>query len=231
MRSSGSSPSSSGDSSAATQAGRALDEHARRRCASGRGATSASDSRSFPTSPSAPSPAAVEERHAARHDARRARDRARHRPRRATAPPLDSVARIHRPDSTTASPSSSRSATRASSFPSSASVPLDEAQRLATVDERRAAHPPRHPRSPPRIRWPSGRESSGRCRVEQWQSYFTAASQRAKAADPRVKIGVLGLDLRNRGQSAVRVGGRAGLADRRRRILVLPGEERASTTS
>jgi hypothetical protein len=74
-------------------------------------------------------------------------------------------------------------------LPELGTVPLDEATRLATVEK--VARWLR-----PQILLPAedpmavGSRIVGSLPVERWQSYFTAAAQRAKAVDPNVKIGL-----------------------------------------
>lgn len=73
--------------------------------------------------------------------------------------------------------------------PELGNVPLDEAVRLATIETVvNRLHPD--------ILLPAedpiavGSRIVGSLSVEQWKNYFTQAAQRAKAADPRVKIGL-----------------------------------------
>jgi hypothetical protein len=67
-------------------------------------------------------------------------------------------------------------------------APFDEAARLATIEK---VVQKMHPTIvlPAEDPMAVGSRIVGPLPVEQWQSYFTAASQRAKAIDPRVKIG------------------------------------------
>jgi hypothetical protein len=67
-------------------------------------------------------------------------------------------------------------------------APFDEAARLATIEK---VVQKMHPTIvlPAEDPMAVGSRIVGQLPVERWQSYFTAASQRAKAIDPRVKIG------------------------------------------
>lgn len=72
--------------------------------------------------------------------------------------------------------------------PELGAAPFDETARLATIDKVvRRMHPTIVlPAEDPMA---VGSRIVGPLPVERWQSYFTAASQRAKAIDPKVKIG------------------------------------------
>ena len=72
--------------------------------------------------------------------------------------------------------------------PELGAVPFDEAARLATIDKVVAKM---HPTIvlPAEDPMAVGSRIVGQLSVERWQAYYTAASQHAKAIDPKVKIG------------------------------------------